>query len=213
MAGAMAGSRMHDDGRGDGSLGTQGSATGRSRADSKAARRGAAAEHRQGDGAQQGSATGRSSRQQGSATGRSSRARAQAAAAAGHDEVEAVAGHAQRYAGRYIGLGRGGWTAIRKAIRRAIRRTWTRRLDAATGLRRGGLDATTAAGHAQRYAGLGRGGWTAIRQDEGGVTRANLAEQRQGEDEDDTTSGRPPGAQGSDGGGVARANPRIFFSS
>ena len=145
MTGAMPGSRMHDDGRGDGSLGTQGSAMGRSRADSKAARRGAAAEHRQGDGAQQGSATGRSSRQQGSATGRSSRARARAAAAAGHGEVEAAAGHAQRYAGRYAGLGRRGWTAIR--------RTWTRRLDVATGLGRGSLDATTAAGHAQRYAG------------------------------------------------------------
>ena len=137
MTGAMAGSRMHDAGRDDGSLGTQGSAMGHSRADSKAARRGAAAEHRQGDGAQQGSATGRSSRQKGSATGRSSRAQARAAAAAGHGEVEAAAGHAQRSAGRYAGLGRGGWTAIRRAIRRAIRldaavgrgnKAWTRRL-------------------------------------------------------------------------------------
>ena len=104
----MAGSRMHDDDSGDGSLGTQGSAMGCSRADSKVARRGAAAEHRQGDGAQLDSATGRSSRQQGRAKLKQQQG-TDATVGRGNRTV-----HAQRFARRYAGLGRSGWMAIRQ---------------------------------------------------------------------------------------------------
>ena len=76
--------RWQDEAGCDGCLGTQGSATGRR------VRAGRRVKVGQRDGAQQGSATGRSSRQQGSATGRSSRARA------GRGEAEAAAGHRQR---------------------------------------------------------------------------------------------------------------------
>ena len=118
MTGAMPGSRMHDDGRGDGSLGTQGSAMGRSRADSKAARRGAAAEHRQGDGAQQGRATGRSraarrgaaaergqGQQQQQGTAKLKQQQGTRSITQGDTQgLDAAAGR------RYAGLGRDGWT-------------------------------------------------------------------------------------------------------